>query len=148
MTGPPSHRTEVRNRRWEWDSTCCPGVHQDGRDGSLAAMIDNPYIRDLADIPAIEVISRAAVMLMSSAAEKIGLSAPDPDNSEYRDLDEARRLITALAGLLTASLEFLGPHAKPLKDGLRSLQLAFREASAIPDEPGFGPGEKLTGPLS
>jgi hypothetical protein len=83
-----------------------------------------------------------------SAAEKIGLSAPDPDNSEYRDLDEARRLITALAGLLTASLEFLGPHAKPLKDGLRSLQLAFREASAIPDEPGFGPGEKLTGPLS
>ena len=52
----------------EWDSTCCPGVHQDGRDGSLAAMIDNPDIRDLADIPAIEVISRAAVMLMSSAA--------------------------------------------------------------------------------
>ena len=48
MTGPPSHRTEVRNRRWEWDSTCCPGVHQDGRGGSLAAMIDNPDIRDLA----------------------------------------------------------------------------------------------------
>ena len=49
MTGPPSHRTEVRNRRWEWDSTCCPSVHQDGRGGSLAAMIDNPDIRDLAD---------------------------------------------------------------------------------------------------
>ena len=147
VTGPRSHRTEVLGWRWEWDSTCCPGVHQDGRGGSLAAMIDNPDIRDLADIPAIEVISRAALMLMSSAAEKIGLSAPDPDNSEYRDLDEARRLITALAGLLTASLEFLGPHARPLKDGLRSLQLAFREASAVPDEPGFGPGEKLTGGL-
>jgi len=147
LTVPRRHRTEVLGRRWEWDSTCCPGVHQDGRGGSLAAMIDNPDIRDLADIPAIEVISRAALMLMSSAAEKIGLSAPDPDNSEYRDLDEARRLITALAGLLTASLEFLGPHARPLKDGLRSLQLAFREASAVPDEPGFGPGEKLTGGL-
>lgn len=106
-------------------------------------MMDNPDIRDLADIPAIEVISRAAVMLMSSAAEKLGLSSADPDTSEYRDLDEARRLITALAGLITATTEYLGPHAKPLKDGLRSLQLAFREASAAPDEPGFGPGESL-----
>jgi len=115
--------------------------------GSLAAVMDNPDIRDLADIPAIEVISRAAVMLMSSAAEKLGLSSPDPENSENRDLDEARRLITALAGLVTASMEYLGPHAKPLKDGLRSLQLAFREASAAPDEPGLGPGEKYTGTL-
>ena len=62
-------------------------------------MMDNPDIRDLADIPAIEVISRAAVMLMSATAEKLGLSSADPDTSEYRDLDEARRLITALAGL-------------------------------------------------
>jgi hypothetical protein len=110
-------------------------------------MTDNPDIRDLADIPAIEVISRAAVMLMSSAAEKLGLSSADPDTSEYRDLDEARRLITALAGLITATTEYLGPHAKPLNDGLRSLQLAFREASAAPDEPGLGPGESLTGPV-
>jgi hypothetical protein len=110
-------------------------------------MMDNPDIRDLAEVPAIEVISRAAVMLMSSAAEKIGLSSADPETSEYRDLDEARRLITALAGLVTAAMEYLGPHAKPLRDGLRSLQLAFREASAAPDEPGSGPGEKYTGPL-
>ena len=102
-------------------------------------MMDNPDIRDLADIPAIEVISRAAVMLMSATAEKLGLSSADPDTSEYRDLDEARRLITALAGLITATTQYLGPHA--------SLQLAFREASAAPDEPGFGPGESLTGPV-
>jgi hypothetical protein len=31
---------------------------------------------------------------------------------------------------------------------LRSLQLAFREASAIQDPPGKGPGEKYTGPVS
>ena len=36
---------------------------------------------------------------MSAAAEKLGLSAEDPDDSPHRDLDEARRLITALAGL-------------------------------------------------
>ncbi len=55
-------------------------------------------VRELADIPAVEVITRAAVMLMSAAAEKIGLSAEDPEDSPHRDLDEARRLITALAG--------------------------------------------------
>ena len=121
---------------------------------SLAGMTDNPAspssrppARELADIPAVEVISRAAVMLMSSAAEKLGLSSPDPDLSEHRDLDEARRLITALAGLVTASAEYLGPHAGPIRDGLKSLQLAFREASAAPDEPGRGPGEKYTGPV-
>jgi hypothetical protein len=110
-------------------------------------MTDSPSIRDLADIPAVEVITRAAVMLMSAAAEKLGLADPDPDSSERRDLDEARRLITALAGLVTASAEYLGPHAGPVRDGLKSLQLAFREASAAPDEPGSGPGEKYTGPV-
>ena len=110
-------------------------------------MTDNPDIRELADIPAIEVISRAAVMLMSAAAEKIGLASPDPDASGHRDLDEARRLINAYAGLLDGAAGFLGPHAGPMRDGLRSLQLAFREASAIPDDPGQGPGEKYTGPV-
>jgi hypothetical protein len=114
---------------------------------SLAAMTDPNDIRDLADIPAVEVITRAAVMLMSAAAEKLGLSSPDPDAGEQLDLDEARRLITALAGLVTASAEYLGPHAGPVRDGLKTLQLAFREASAAPDEPGHGPGEKYTGPV-
>ena len=127
---------------------------------SLAGMTDDPRIapapsaqsgdapvRELAEIPAVEVITRSAVMLMSAAAEKLGLSADAPDDSPHRDLDEARRLITALAGLVTASAEYLGPHAGPVRDGLRSLQLAFREASAAPDEPGRGPGEKFTGPV-
>ena len=41
-------------------------------------MPDDPNIRELADIPSAEVISRAAVMLMSAGAEKLGLAAPDP----------------------------------------------------------------------
>lgn len=110
-------------------------------------MPENPRIRELADIPAVEVISRAAVMLMSAAAEKLGLASADPDTSEYRDLDEARRLITALAGLVTAAQPYLGPHAGPLRDGLQTLQRAFREAGVVPDEPGAGPGEKYTGPV-
>jgi hypothetical protein len=108
---------------------------------------DEPDVRELADIPAVEVISRAAVMLMSSAAEKLGLADPDPDTSPRRDMDEARRVITALAGLITSSVEYLGPHAGPLREGLQSLQRAFRESSAYPDAPGTGPGEKYTGPV-
>ena len=114
---------------------------------SLAGMTDPTNIRDLAEIPAVEVITRSAVMLMSAAAEKLGLSDPDPEDSPHRDLDEARRLIVALAGLVAASAEYLGPHAGPVRDGLKSLQLAFREASVVPDEPGHGPGEKYTGPV-
>ncbi len=110
--------------------------------------ISDPGIRDLADIPAIEVISTAAVMLISAAAEKLGLADPDPDNSERRDLDEARRLIAGLAGLVSATAEYLGPHAQPLRDSVKTLQKAFRESSAVPDEPGRGPGEKFTGPVS
>jgi hypothetical protein len=50
--------------------------------------------------------------------------------------------------LITAAAPELGDHhARPLRDGLRSLQLAFREASAIPDALGSGPGEKWTGPV-
>ncbi|MEU4314704.1 DUF1844 domain-containing protein [Nocardia sp. NPDC024068] len=104
-------------------------------------------VRELAEIPAVEVISRAAVMLMSSAAEKLGLADDDPENSPRRDMDEARRVITALAGLITASVEYLGPHAGPLREGLQSLQKAFRESSSVPDAPGAGPGEKYTGPV-
>ncbi|MGW3470862.1 DUF1844 domain-containing protein [Saccharopolyspora sp. NPDC000995] len=104
-------------------------------------------VRELADVPSVEVISRAAVMLMSAAAEKLGLAAEDPDTAAERDLDEARRLITALAGLVTASVEYLGPHAGPVRDGLQTLQRAFREASTHPDAPGQGPGENYTGPV-
>ncbi|GAB3548528.1 hypothetical protein J2S53_000744 [Actinopolyspora lacussalsi] len=109
---------------------------------------DTPHnVRELSNVPSVEVISRAAVMLMSAAAEKLGLAEEDPDDSPVRDLDEARRLITSLAGLITASVEYLGPHAGALRDGLQTLQRAFREASSEPDPPGQGPGEKYTGPV-
>ncbi|MFF2390919.1 DUF1844 domain-containing protein [Agromyces sp. NPDC058064] len=103
-------------------------------------------VRDIADVPAVEIITTAAVHLMSAAAVKLGL-ADDPD--EQLDLDEARKLINALAGLITAGApEVSDMHARSLRDGLRSLQLAFREASSIPDPIGQGPGEKWTGPVS
>ncbi|CAM5306895.1 MULTISPECIES: DUF1844 domain-containing protein [Streptomyces] len=101
--------------------------------------------RDIADVPAVEVITTVGVHLMSAAAVNLGLAEGGED---HKDLDEARKLIHALAGLLDAgATEISSFHAAPLRDGLKSLQLAFREASAVPDEPGKGPGEKYTGPV-
>lgn len=115
-----------------------------------ASDADAQAVRDIAEVPAVEIISAAAVHLMSAAAVKCGL-AEDTDAqsaAELTDLDEARKLITALAGLVTAGATEIGDHhARALRDGLRSLQLAFREASSIPDAPGQGPGEKFTGPV-
>ncbi|MDY3048521.1 MAG: DUF1844 domain-containing protein [Rothia sp. (in: high G+C Gram-positive bacteria)] len=104
-------------------------------------------VRDIAEVPAVEVITTAAVHLMSAAAIKCGLAAGE-GAEDLKDLDEARKLITALAGFITAAAPEIGSqHAAPLRDGLRSLQLAFREASPYPDAPGTGPGEKFTGPV-
>ncbi|MCU1417252.1 MAG: ATPase [Schumannella sp.] len=105
-------------------------------------------VRDIGEVPAVELINTVAVHLMSAAAVKLGLG-DGPDAAAEIDLDESRKLITSLAGLIVAAApEISDSHARPLRDGLRSLQLAFREASPIPDPVGKGPGEKWTGPVT
>ena len=78
------------------------------------------------------MISRAAVLLMSAAAEQLGLAAEDPDRPAHRDLDQARTLITALAGLLKASLPDLGPHAAAFRDGLRACRARSGSTRSTP----------------
>jgi hypothetical protein len=130
-TIPPAENTPADERLDRWEKQ---------QEAAEAAT------RDISDVPAVEVITTTAVHLMSAAAVKVGL-ADEP--GAQRDLDEARKLINALAGLITAGApEISSAHAAPLRDGLRSLQLAFREASPIPDPVGQGPGEKWTGPVT
>ena len=106
----------------------------------------NDAARDLADVGAVELISTVSVHLLSAAALRCGLAE---QGEEFQDLNEARTIINALAGLVTAAAPDLGDtHARSLRDGLRSVQLAFREASVIPDVPGEGPGEKYTGAVA
>ena len=100
--------------------------------------LDDPV--QLASVPAVEVISRAALVLLDAAADRLGLT---PGREPDLDMDDARQLITALAGLLAAARDALGDKWEPLYAGLRTVQVAFREASTHPDVPGEGPGEKL-----
>lgn len=133
-----------------YDSAARGHTHRfEGQTNDAAAQKDQAsVVRDIAEVPAVEVITTAAVHLMSAAAVKLGLAEGD-DAEELKDLDEARKLIIALAGFITAAAPEIGSqHAGPLRDGLRALQLAFREASVIEDAPGKGPGEKFTGPVN
>lgn len=118
-----------------------PEIPEDGGPGA--------EVLDLADVPAVEVVLTVAMHLMTAAALACGLGAEEDGRAAPdADLAEARILITALAGLVTAAAPSLGTmHAAPLRDGLTSLQRAFREASVVPDAPGRGPGEDLTGPV-
>jgi hypothetical protein len=111
------------------------------------AALDGPL--DIADVPAVEVVLTVSVHLMTAAALACGLGTEEDGRpAPAADLAEARILITALAGLVTASAPVIGSmHAAPLRDGLTSLQRAFREASVVPDPAGMGPGEDLTGPV-
>jgi hypothetical protein len=61
-------------------------------------------MRDISEVPAVEVITTTAVHLMSAAAVKCGLG----EDGAPADLDEARKLITALAGLVTSSAAEIG----------------------------------------
>lgn len=115
--------------------------------GAFGQQMDEvePEVRDISEVPAIEVINTVAVHLLSASAVQLGLAEENPQV----DLDEARKLIDSLAGLVTAAAPHLGDHhARALRDGLRSVQLAFREASPVPDAIGAGPGEKWTGPVT
>lgn len=124
------------------DTTLPDGVRNGLPEDVLEA---DAAILEISEVPAIEVIMGASVHLMTAAAIKVGL-AEDEEHQNHTDLDEARKLITALAGLITAAAPEVGNvHARSLRDGLKSLQLAFREASIFPDAPGEGPGEKYTG---
>jgi Domain of unknown function (DUF1844) len=114
-----------------------PESAPEATDDALLAM-------DIADVPAVEVVLTVAMHLMSAAAVACGLG----DDDRPADLAEARILISSLAGLVTAAAPLIGSmHAAPLRDGLTALQRAFREASPLPDAPGMGPGEDLTGPV-
>jgi len=125
------------------DETRIPAAFDDTAYDEEAIVED--AARDIGAVPAVELIMTVCVHLMSAAAVKLGLGE-EADAAADVDLDEARKLINALAGLVTAAApEIADIHARPIRDGLRSLQLAFREASPIADAPGKGPGEKWTG---
>ena len=119
-----------------------------------------PEARDLADVPAAEVIASVAVHLMSAAAVKCGLADDTPAAAQATDLDDALARIQAQptgrllvrgsngsgkSSLLVALKARLGSHAFywPTSD---KLAFAFSCATADDDDAstasGFSSGER------
>ncbi|MFM2238489.1 MAG: hypothetical protein RL389_836, partial [Actinomycetota bacterium] len=59
----------------------------------------NAEINDIADVPAVEIIARYTIELLNVAAIHCGLA----ENGRRADLDEARKIIDATAGLVTGA---------------------------------------------
>jgi hypothetical protein len=82
----------------------------------------------LAEVPAGEVVAEAALSLVAVAYMRLGI--PPEQNERYRDLDAARLLIDAFAGLLAGVRGRLGPIEPQLEEVLASLRLAFADVAA------------------
>ena len=131
-------------------------VQRPGRSGAFprdvadiadVAAVEAQAARDIAEVPAVEVITDRGGAPDERGGREVRARPTDVDagptsTRPASSSPRSPRLVTA------AAPEIGNQHARPLRDGLRSLQLAFREASAVPDAPGQGPGEKLTGAVS
>src|SRR5699024_10136372 len=98
----------------------------DGVTGFGLNDVEN-QVREIHEVPAAEVISTTAVHLMTAAAVKVGLGDM-PNPRDHIDVDDALKFITVPAGLVDACATDSGSALDaPLLDGLRSLQLVFRD---------------------
>src|SRR5699024_11221906 len=95
-----------------------PGTHHHSHPTTDASQTDpDPHqageaLRDISEVASVEINTTACVHLMSAAAVKLGL-AEDEETGQHQDLAEARKLINALAGLVTAAAPEIGnEHAR------------------------------------
>jgi hypothetical protein len=97
----------------------------------------------LASVSAGDVIAEAALSLIALAYVRLGV--PPEQHARFRDLDEARLLVDALGGMLSATEGRLGAAEPGLRDALASLRMAFADVaqdargSAPHDPPGTEP---------
>jgi len=77
----------------------------------------------LGSVSAGDVIAQAALSLLTLAYVRLGL--PPEQHREFRDLDAARLLIDALAGMLDAASGRLGAPEHELREGLAQVRMAY-----------------------
>jgi Domain of unknown function (DUF1844) len=81
----------------------------------------------LASVSAGDVIAEAALSLIALAYVRLGI--PPEQHARFRDLDEARLLVDALGGMLSATEGRLGAAEPGLRDALASLRMAFADVA-------------------
>jgi Domain of unknown function (DUF1844) len=82
----------------------------------------------LASVAAGDVVAEAALSLIALAYVRLGI--PPEQHARFRDLDQARLLVDALGGVLSATEGRLGAPEEGLRDALASLRMAYAEVAA------------------
>ena len=82
----------------------------------------------LASVSAGDVVAEAAMSLIALAYVRLGI--PPEQHARFRDLDDARLLVDALGGILSATEGRLGAPEATLRDALARLRLAFADVAA------------------
>jgi hypothetical protein len=90
----------------------------------------------LASVSAADVVAEAALSLIALAYVRLGI--PPEQHARFRDLEDARLLVDALGGMLSASEGRLGAAEPSLRDALASLRMAFADAAAHAADPETG----------
>jgi hypothetical protein len=96
-----------------------------GSDEQNARDVLDQMREQLASVSAGDIVAEAAVPLVTLAYVRLGL--PPNENERYRDLEAARLLIDALAGLLDGVRGRVGGVEAELRKALSDLQLGYAE---------------------
>jgi hypothetical protein len=120
-----------------------PGPDENARD------VLDQMREQLASVSAGDIVAEAAVPLVTLAYVRLGL--PPNENERYRDLEAARLLIDALAGLLDGVRGRVGAVEVELRKALADLQLGYADvqrhlAGQGPSEPPPGGEPPPQGP--
>jgi hypothetical protein len=102
----------------------------------------------LASVAAGDVVAEAALSLIALAYVRLGI--PPEQHARFRDLDQARLLVDALGGLLSATEGRLGASEAGLRDALANLRMAYAadaggSASRTPPQPEPQPKDEDSG---
>jgi Domain of unknown function (DUF1844) len=90
----------------------------------------------LASVAAGDVVAEAALSLIALAYVRLGI--PPEQHARFRDLDQARLLVDALGGVLSATEGRLGAPEAGLRDALANLRMAYAEVAAAAEGPAPG----------
>jgi hypothetical protein len=99
------------------------------------------YEAELSRITSADMVLQATVSLLNIGARRLGLvGGPDPTAPEQgnpeRDLEQVRDAIDAVRGLMPVVERRAPQEARPLRDALSQLQMAYaREAQDAPVSP-------------
>jgi hypothetical protein len=105
------------------------------------------YEAELSRITSADMVLQATVSLLNIGARRLGLvGGPDPaappQETPERDLEQVRDAIDAVRGLMPVVERRAPQEARPLRDALSQLQMAYaRESQSTPAAPAPPPAQ-------